>query len=109
MDHHVNGVITDGLRARGVDVLTAAEDGTNRLSDPSLLDRVGELGRVLVSYDRDFLVEAARRQRSGIWFSGLFHLRPLKITVGQAIAELELAAKVYEPRDMENLVQRLPL
>ena len=41
MDHHVPSAITNGLRLRGVDVLTAHEDGTQRLEDPALLDRAG--------------------------------------------------------------------
>ena len=40
MDHHVPRPITNGLRLRGVDVLTAAEDGVAELEleDPDLLD-----------------------------------------------------------------------
>lgn len=34
--------ITNGLRRRGVDVLTAQEDGTAELDDPPLLDRATE-------------------------------------------------------------------
>lgn len=33
MDHHVARAITDGLRARGLDVLTAEEDGTKEYED----------------------------------------------------------------------------
>lgn len=39
MDAHVPRVITLGLRMRGVDVLTAREDGAETFSDPALLDR----------------------------------------------------------------------
>ena len=41
MDVHVPLPITCGLRRRGVDVLTAQEDQTTRLSDPELLRRAG--------------------------------------------------------------------
>lgn len=34
MDHHVPRAITNGLRLRGVDVLTAHEDGASELRDP---------------------------------------------------------------------------
>ena len=37
MDHHVRRAITTGLRRRGIDVLTAYEDGTSTLDDPALL------------------------------------------------------------------------
>ncbi len=52
MDVHVRWSITDGLRRRGVDVLTAQEDGAARVDDLPLLDRVTELGRVLFAPDR---------------------------------------------------------
>ena len=47
MDGHVRRAVTAGLRLRGVDILTAQENGTGKLPDPDLLDRATELGRVL--------------------------------------------------------------
>ena len=49
MDHHVPSAITEGLRRRGVDVLTAADDESATLDDESLLDRATALDRVLFS------------------------------------------------------------
>jgi predicted nuclease of predicted toxin-antitoxin system len=109
MDVHVRWAITDGLRRRGVDVVTAQEDGAARLDDPPLLDRVSELGRVLFSQDEDLLREATRRQATGEHFSGVIYSHQLRITIGQAIRDLDLIAKVYEPSDMENRVEYLPL
>ena len=48
MDVHVPRAITEGLRLRGVDVLTAQEDRTARLTDAELLDRAAALDRVLL-------------------------------------------------------------
>lgn len=59
MDQHVPRAITVGLRLRGVDVLTAYEDGASELDDLELLDRAAELGRVLFTQDDDLLAEAA--------------------------------------------------
>jgi len=44
MDVHVPRAITQGLRLRGVDVLTAQEDDARVLPDPELLDRAAVLG-----------------------------------------------------------------
>jgi predicted nuclease of predicted toxin-antitoxin system len=55
MDQHVPAAITQGLRQRGVDVLTAFEDGSDQLEDELLLGRSTQLGRVLFSQDQDFL------------------------------------------------------
>jgi hypothetical protein len=43
MNVHIRRQITEGLRQRGVDVLTAQEDGTTRLPDSELLDRAIEM------------------------------------------------------------------
>jgi predicted nuclease of predicted toxin-antitoxin system len=71
MDHHVPRAITLGLRLRGVDVLTAYEDGARELEDATLLDRASERGRVLFTRDDDLLAEAAKRQREEIPFHGV--------------------------------------
>jgi hypothetical protein len=44
MDAHVRWAVTQGLRLRGVDVVTAQEDGTDDWDDNDLLDRATELG-----------------------------------------------------------------
>jgi predicted nuclease of predicted toxin-antitoxin system len=109
MDAHVRGAITRGLRRRGVDVLTAQSDGSDELSDAELMDRATALGRVLFSQDADLLIEASRRQQAAEFFSGLVYAHQLRITVGQAIAELELIAHASELSDFENRVEYIPL
>jgi hypothetical protein len=63
MDHHVPAAITEGLRGRAVDVVTAKEDGSDRLDDDQLLERAGKLGRVLFSQDEDLLAITHRGSR----------------------------------------------
>jgi predicted nuclease of predicted toxin-antitoxin system len=109
MDHHVPRVITNALRLRDVDVLTAYEDGASTLSDPALLDRAGELERVLFTQDDDFLVEATRRQRDNIPFQGIIYAHQLRISIGVCINDLEIIAKLGEPQDFINHVEYLPL
>ena len=46
MDVHIECAITNALRRRGVDVLTAQDDGTATLLDSDLFDRALVLGRV---------------------------------------------------------------
>lgn len=108
-DVHVRAAVTDGLRVRGVDVLTAQEDDSATMDDPDLLDRAGDLGRVIFTQDQDFLLEAHRRQTSGGFFVGVIYGHQLHVTVGQCVTDLELLAKIYEPEDMANTVEYLPL
>jgi hypothetical protein len=109
MDAHVPGPITRGLRRRGVDVLTAQEDGSDELPDPDLLDRATALGRVLFSQDEHLLAEAARRQAAGEHFRGVVYVHQQKLTLRQCIENLELIASASEPHEWFRRVQYLPL
>lgn len=109
MDVHVRRAVTNGLRLRGVDVLTAQQDGHDRASDSDLLDRATELGRVLFSQDDDLLREAAERQDRGHSFAGVVYAHQLKVAVGRCVADLELITRVGEPEDFANRVEYLPL
>jgi hypothetical protein len=109
MDVHVRRPVITGLRMRGVEVLTAQEDGTAIWDDPDLLDRALELGSVLFSQDDDLLMEAARRQRRAIGFAGVIYAHQQNITVRQSIEDLELIAKACNPEELANRVVFLPL
>jgi hypothetical protein len=109
MDVHVPYAVTSVLLLRGVDVLTAQLDETATLPDPELLDRATSLGRVLVTQDDDFLVEAAKRQKLGAEFAGVIYGHQLGLPLGKFIEDLELLAKVFEPLDLINRVEFLPL
>jgi predicted nuclease of predicted toxin-antitoxin system len=107
-DENVHGAITEGLRRRGVDVLTAQDDGRRRAADPRILDRAGELGRVLFTQDEDLLAEAHRRQEHGEPFIGVIYGHQLNATVGQYIRDPELIAQASDPEEYANRVQYLP-
>ena len=109
MDAHVRSAVTRGLRLRGVTVLTAQEDGTDAIADPDLLDRAMALGHVVFTQDVDFLVEVARRQRTGQAFAGVICAHQQNVSIGQCVQDLELMAKVYDPVDMMNRLEYLPL
>jgi uncharacterized protein with PIN domain len=109
MDHHVPRAITMGLRLRGVDVLTAYEDGRSELDDPALLDRANELQRVLFTRDDDLLIEATKRERAGIAFRRVIYAHQLRVSIGNCIEDLELIAQVGEAEDLMNGVKFLPL
>ena len=73
MDHHVPTAITEGLRRRGVDVLTASDDERERSADEELLHRATKSWLVF-SQDRDLLVIAHRWQEDSRDFAGLMTL-----------------------------------
>ena len=85
LDEHIPLAITDGLRRRGVDVLTVQEDEQTGVSDLDLLDRATK------------------------GFSGVIYAHQLRVPIGQCIIELELLSTSLEPEDFANCVQFLPL
>jgi len=109
MDQHVRSEVTDGLRRRGVDVLTAFEDGAAAWIDERIFQRATGLGRVLFSQDQDFLTLAHERQRVGRDFAGLVYVHQLRLSLGEIIDGLELIAQVYDLEDMRDRVEYLPL
>src|SRR5882672_646880 len=109
MDVHVPYAITIGLRLRGVDVVTAQEDGSRELEDADLLDRAGSLGRIIFSEDDDMLREGASRQKRGESFIGIIYAHQLNVSIGQCVIDLELVAKASDSDEWISRTEYLPL
>ena len=108
VDVHVPQAITEQLRRRDVDVLTAIEDGVDTMLDRRLLERVHLLNRVIFTQDIGFRVMAQEWQRQNKLFSGLIFGHQLGGTIGQYVRDLELIAKSSEPEEWMNVVEFLP-
>lgn len=108
MDVHVPQAITDQLRRRGVDVLTAIEDNSAELTDEALLEHASSLGRVLFTQDIRFKALAESWQRQEREFAGLIFGHQLGGTIGQFVKDLELIALASEPDEWLNVVEYLP-
>jgi hypothetical protein len=108
-DVHVPAAITDQLRRRGVDVLTAQEDNATGLDDPELLNRSTTLGRVLFTQDIRFKARAEDWQRAARPFAGLIFGHQLHGSIGQYVRDLELIAQATEPQEWLGRVEKLPL
>jgi len=109
MDVHVPAAITDGLRRHGLDVLTSQEDQTRTAEDEDLLTRVTSLGRLLFSYDEDFLTIAAAWQHAGQHFPGILFSAQTGTSIGRTIADIHLIAEVCPPEEVADRVIYLPL
>lgn len=109
MDQHVPSAITEGLRRSGIDVLRTQDDGHEQADDEVILDRAAALGRVVFTRDSDFLIIAHRRQADGTPFAGVVYAHQTAVSIGDCISDLDLIADAYEPADMENRVEYLPL
>ena len=109
MDEQVQAAITNGLRRRGVNVLTAQEDSSGGFSDGDLLDRAARLGRIVFSRDSDFLAITAARQTAGQYFVGVVFAKQEVVSYRQCIDDLEFLTTCGELADFESRVHFLPL
>jgi len=109
LDVHVPAAIAFQLRSRGVDVVTAQEEGSSLLCDFDLLVRCATLGRLLFTQDIRFKALAEAWQREGRPFAGLVFGHQLHGSIGQYVRDLELIAKATEPSDWAGQVEQLPL
>ncbi len=104
-DEHVPSAVVDRLREQGVDCLTVQQDDRGGLADAAVLDRAGELGRVVLTSDADFARIAHQRQRDGVPFAGVVKLND----PAAAGADLLVLAACFGPDDMANRIEYLPL
>ncbi len=103
MDQHIAFAVAEGLRRRGVDILTSQEAGRCSFSDPDQLSFATEQQRVMVSFDADYLSLAA----SGLQHEGIAWCPSNKHTVGELVSALLLIYGILDREDMRNHVEFL--
>ncbi|MDO9123550.1 MAG: DUF5615 family PIN-like protein [Deltaproteobacteria bacterium] len=101
LDEHIPKGVVEGLRRRGVDVLTVQEADRSGDSDEKQLAFATREGRVLVTFDDDFL----RLDASGIPHTGVVFSQTGRRTVGELIESLMLIANVIESNEMKNHIE----
>ncbi len=100
MDEHVHRAVTDGLRRRGVDALTAKDAGLLEAEDEQHLAFALGNGRVILTQDADFLrLHAAGHQHSGIVYA------PQQTAIGAIVRGLLMIYDVLSSEDMANHVE----
>lgn len=109
MDVHIPSSITEGLRRRGIDVLTSQDDGTREAEDETLLARSTKLNRILVTQDEDLLSISSIWQSHGKPFSGVIYAHQLGPGIGKIVEDLELLALCALREELESQVIFLPL
>jgi len=100
MDEHVPTAVSQGLRRRGADVLTAQEAGMRGSSDEEHLTLAASEGRTIFTQDADFLrLHASNRAHSGIVYA------PQGTPVGAMLQALVLIHDVLRPQEMAGRVE----
>jgi Domain of unknown function (DUF5615) len=102
LDGHIPSAVAEGLRRRGVAILTVQGAGRSGFSDPEQLAFAHQDQRVIVTMDSDFLVIAAQ----GFSHSGLAYANS-RSSIGELIRAIVLLHDVLTPADMINHVEFL--
>ena len=103
MDQHIPSAVTEGLRRRGIDVLTAGEANRCGFPDPDQLASADREERTIVSFDPDFHV----LHRIGQPHSGIAWCPATKYSIGELIQMLVLLHAVIPRDQMKNHLEYL--
>jgi predicted nuclease of predicted toxin-antitoxin system len=102
-DQHYPAPVTAGLRRRGIDVLTAQDANLCGASDPDQLAFAAGLGRVLLTFDSDFLAI----HQSGASHAGIVWGPATKYSIGELVRMLVLLHAIVTADEMVNHVEYL--
>ncbi len=102
MDEHVPRAVTEGLRRRGVDVLTVQDAGLLSAADRAHIELAAQQGRVLFTQDTDFL----RLHDEGVPHAGIVYAAQ-RAPVGRMLRGLMLIHDVLTPQEMRGHVEFL--
>ena len=104
-DENVELAVCEQLKRAGIDAISARELGLLSYPDELHLQKAFELGRVLCTYDTDFLVLAAE----GNLHSGILFAPERSMLIGHWVRDLRTIHEEFSSEQLENLVLYLPL
>ncbi|MEO1144654.1 MAG: DUF5615 family PIN-like protein [Cyanobacteria bacterium J06638_22] len=103
LDENVDPDIALALRRQGIDVTTSREAKLLGITDEEQLTFACTQGRVIVTYDTDFLRLAS--QSSQHW--GIAFCKKNACSIGEVIRSLVLIYEVLSPGDMQGWIEYL--
>ena len=102
-DQHYPAPATAGLMRRGIDVLTAQDANRCGSTDPDQLAFASGLGRVLLTFDSDFLAI----HQTGVSHAGIVWCPATKYSIGELVRLLVLLHAVVTADEMVSHVEYL--
>jgi len=101
-DEHVAKAVINGLRQRGVDVLTVSEAGMHGASDKEHMAFARKEGRAIFTHDVDFLrLHAGGAKHAGIVYASQ------QTSIGEIIYGLMVIYQILDTDNMEGHVEFL--
>lgn len=99
----MRNAVANGLRRRGVDVLTAHEAGRHGFPDDEQLTFAAQQGRVMVTMDSDYIALSAQ----GTPHAGIAYAKPDSLSIGEWVQSLILIYDVLDSDDMNDHIEYL--
>ena len=106
-DENIESAIVEGLKRRGIQVISTQDTGDLGKSDEYHLERASKLGAVILTHDVDLLKIAHRWTQEGKEHKGILYAHPLNLSVGECIRMVELVTQVLTEEEMKNHVEFL--
>jgi len=103
LDENIPAGVKEGLRRRGIDVLTALDEGLGGATDRKLLAFAVSNDRVLVTRDADFL----RMHQAEVPHAGIVYCRQHTLSIGELLRGLVLIHAVLDRETMRQHVEFL--
>ena len=103
LDQNIVGGTAPGLRALGIDVISAHEAGKCGLPDPDQLAFATSEGRVIVTYDPDYMALHA----TGVPHTGIARCHATKYSVGGLIHALDILHGVSTAAQMVDHLEHI--
>lgn len=100
MDEHIPRAVTEGLRRRGADVLSAQEAGMSGANDYDQLSLANKEGRIIFTKDADFL----RLHKAGVSHQGIIY-SSRQSPVGYTVRVLMIIYDLVTPEEMSGRVE----
>lgn len=97
-DEHVKAAIVEGLRRRGMDIVTAQERDQRQVEDERLLESSTAESRILLTNDVDFLRIDSRWRNSKRHHAGIVYWRQ-DLAIGVAVRRIVQYALGTDPED----------
>lgn len=106
-DENIESTIVEGLKRRGIKVISTRDRKDLGKSDEYHLKRAFELGAVVLTHDTDILKIAHRWNREGKEHKGILYAHPLDLSIGECIRMVELVTQVLTEEEIKNHIEFL--
>lgn len=103
-DENIERPIIEGLRRRGMTVISVIDLGYAGSTDTFHIQKASEVNAVILTRDADFLIMA---HDSGVQHNGIIFAHSKNTSIGQCIRGVELIANILTAEDMKNHIEFL--